>query len=388
MKKFLLIGLAATAILTGCSNDDTVEMAPQKAIGFETFVGKSTRAYNSNADLDKNTLTQFKVYGNYWKSSDTGNGTKVFDGTTVTGAVATENSWTYAGKQYWLSDANYWFSAIAPASSSSYTHSFASQTSAPGESTHIQRTISFDNSADGANAKEDLIFAYKDCEQGSAHQSDGGGERVAFTFKHLLSRIKITLKNKCGSVNELKITDLKMTGVQYGNADYVTTTDDTADTYGNWSPIGTASDLAFESPRMIYEAETVSTDNPNNVVVYFDSQSANEYDPIIDHRYIVPFTPANGQVTITFSAQAINIDDSEVVTPSTAKSFTATATIEGGFKQGYSYNFTADITLQNLDPDLQYPIEFTVTEVNGYTDKDIDLTLTTTNSGSDSGAGS
>lgn len=48
MKKLLFIGLAATAMLAGCSNDETVEMAQPAAIGFESFVDKSTRATESD----------------------------------------------------------------------------------------------------------------------------------------------------------------------------------------------------------------------------------------------------------------------------------------------------------------------------------------------------
>ena len=39
MKKIFLIGLAATAMLASCSNDETVEMAQNtKAIGFSSFL--------------------------------------------------------------------------------------------------------------------------------------------------------------------------------------------------------------------------------------------------------------------------------------------------------------------------------------------------------------
>ena len=44
MKKFLFLGIAATAMFASCTNDEMVEMNPQSAIGFETFVDKSTRA--------------------------------------------------------------------------------------------------------------------------------------------------------------------------------------------------------------------------------------------------------------------------------------------------------------------------------------------------------
>ena len=45
MKKLFMIGLAATAMLASCSNDETVEMAQSKAIGFSNaFVNNGTRS--------------------------------------------------------------------------------------------------------------------------------------------------------------------------------------------------------------------------------------------------------------------------------------------------------------------------------------------------------
>ena len=45
MKKLFMIGLAATAMLASCSNDETMEMAQQKAIGFSNaFVNNGTRS--------------------------------------------------------------------------------------------------------------------------------------------------------------------------------------------------------------------------------------------------------------------------------------------------------------------------------------------------------
>ena len=38
MKKFLFLSIAATAMLASCTKDEMVEVNPQNAIGFETFV--------------------------------------------------------------------------------------------------------------------------------------------------------------------------------------------------------------------------------------------------------------------------------------------------------------------------------------------------------------
>ena len=61
MKKLFMIGLAATAMLASCSNDETVEMAPSKAIGFSNaFVNNGTRSI-----VDPSFTT--KTFRKFWK---------------------------------------------------------------------------------------------------------------------------------------------------------------------------------------------------------------------------------------------------------------------------------------------------------------------------------
>ena len=68
-KSFLMLGLAVAA-MSSCTNDEVIDMnqSNQKAIGFESFVNKGTRA-----DIDDNNpLKEFYVFGFY------GEGTSVF----------------------------------------------------------------------------------------------------------------------------------------------------------------------------------------------------------------------------------------------------------------------------------------------------------------------
>lgn len=95
MKNLLFIGLAATAMLASCSNDETVEMAQQNAIAFDGFVNKSTRA-TANDDITLANLGSIEVYG--WRGD-----VQIFDKQAVT--VATDGKGTYSPLQYW--EANY-----------------------------------------------------------------------------------------------------------------------------------------------------------------------------------------------------------------------------------------------------------------------------------------
>ena len=78
MKKiFLMLGLAVAA-MSSCTNDEVIDLnqSNQKAIGFESFVNKGTRAI---ADVDKSSLKEFYVLGYYGSNSG------VFDNSIVLG---------------------------------------------------------------------------------------------------------------------------------------------------------------------------------------------------------------------------------------------------------------------------------------------------------------
>ena len=57
-KSFLMLGVAAMA-LASCTQNEVVEYADSRAIQFDAFVGKSTRAVT---ELKTDGLTQFNVF--------------------------------------------------------------------------------------------------------------------------------------------------------------------------------------------------------------------------------------------------------------------------------------------------------------------------------------
>lgn len=90
MKKLFIMGLAAMGLaLTACNSDETVEMAKGKAIGFSSFVDKSTRA----TDITLANLDSIEVYG--WRGDH-----QIFDKQKVT-INAESGEGTYSPIQYW-----------------------------------------------------------------------------------------------------------------------------------------------------------------------------------------------------------------------------------------------------------------------------------------------
>ena len=297
MKRFLFLGIAATAMLASCTNDETVEMNPQNAIGFETFVDKSTRA----TDILESTLSEFKVWA--------------YQGTTpiLTGEEVTkpESDWGYTNTQYWVKDQTYNFHAIAPVTcttNDSYTYNGTS--AAP--------SIQFTNGA----GQTDLIYAgvfdkkYTDVSK---------AEKVAFTFNHLLSRVRFNFTESFANdqitvaVSDLKISGATSEGTYNGSA---------------WT---------FES-------------TPATATYSFDGAHATAWttNAVSNHLY---FISTIQNFTISFTVTAYQADE-QFATKSHSVQITNQNMVAGS-----SYEYKLEFNADNVSEDSLYPIEFTVTEV-------------------------
>jgi hypothetical protein len=116
MKKTILLGLATTALLTGCSNDELTTLRSiddSNAIGFTSFVNKSTRATDlTNSNIGTN--NGFAVYG-YTDTGTDGAYEQIFDNESVTGSNSgSSGDYHYTNQQYWQAGYAYRFHAIAP----------------------------------------------------------------------------------------------------------------------------------------------------------------------------------------------------------------------------------------------------------------------------------
>ena len=102
-KKSLWILGAAVIALTGCTNNEVVDIPQSRAINFSNaFVNNTTRADVTNADFK-----QFWVYGDYQNESswvDVFNNVKVSCASVGSGAV-----WTPDETAYWQVDKTYNF---------------------------------------------------------------------------------------------------------------------------------------------------------------------------------------------------------------------------------------------------------------------------------------
>lgn len=308
MKKLFIIGLAAMGLaLTACNSDETVEMAKGKAIGFSSFVDKSTRA----TDVTIANLNSMEVYG--WRGDN-----QIFNAQQVT--VAKNGEGTYSPLQYWEAGYTYNFEAIAPKAGEKGVQFAAAKTGG---------TITFAN-----DAQTDLIYA-KATEKTMPEKINADPGKVNFTFKHQLARVKFTFKNTfpANAVAKISVKDVKITNA-YKN--------------GTITPAATGAKWNATDATLQVQFANLTEGGPTNLV-------ANTGVGGTDHMYLIP-TAKEESYTVTFT---VTLDQNGATTD-----YNHSVTIKTTQLSGNSYNYVAEINASNIDPnpDSQlYPIEFTAT---------------------------
>lgn len=325
MKKLFTI-LAVAATLVSCAKEDVVRENMGEAIGFDNaFVENSTRSVNDPSFDADNMFSDFAVFGFV-------EGAVLFDGTPVSKTIDNDDlssAWKYEGTQYWVAGALYNFNAVAPLTDGGWTKTAA---------TKDATTLSFTN-----NGTTDLLYAYATAE-GEAE----GNDPVAFTFRHTLSKVKLSFENAYNASNAtIKVRDVKITDA-YATGNVVLT-DATA-----WSAQDGKLELAFGNAVADGATSTDALAFAYNTTL----ESYNELfmipgeGPTLDgekHTY-----------TVTFYVDLI-------VGNTVVKTYNHTIKAEFAPEAGKSYDLKATINAENIDPaHAQEPIEFTVDTLPGW----------------------
>lgn len=336
-----MIGLTAAAMLASCSNDETVEMAQQKAIGFSNaFVNNGTRSVH-DPSFTTLTLKDFAVYG-FTQSGQIFNGEKV-SGTTSTG-------WSYDNVQYWVPGNTYTFGAIAPYSVAGNV----SNVKLPTGAAKVGMEVAFTNTdAD----QVDLLHA-------APAQITGVTPTyttpVSMTFNHQLSKVKFSFQNSVGVGYNVKVSNVKITDAF---KEGTLTVAATGNTWGGQ----TNKNLELNFGNVVADASTTEASFIANAATL---ESYNE-------KLMIPMD-ATATYTVTFTAELYKGGVLLGI-------YNHTVEIKNvEFKLGYCYNFKASLTHKNITgPDELNPIVFNVTGIENWnkTDVDKDLNVPTTQSG-------
>lgn len=319
MKK-ILFAAAALVAFAACTNDDVVSRLEGPAIAFDNaFVENSTRAAQ---DLSKDNLANFGVYGSVTKDSNVG---MIFRNTPVT---KNGDAYTYSPAQYWVDDATYNFVALAPHTNAKWNFNTSDAKSG---------FIAFDNEA--AAGEQDLLFASANRTTASITSAPAP---VAFTFNHMLSRVKFSFTNGfvADSNIELKVTDVKIVNAhKTGELQVVD---------------GVVAQDWFVADNAVAEYTFVREFGNLDVAKLAEGGNGET-----DHYYLIP---ANAEYTVTFDVEIFQAGVS-------LKKTTRQAVVSLDMAKGYSYNVKATLNDKNASADGElYPIEFTVDAVEDWAD--------------------
>ncbi len=344
MKKTLLLVAAAVA-LVACSNEETVRQSAREAIGFDNaFVENSTRSVNDPSWSNTNLFGGFAVYG-YVENAP------LFDNVQVSGSDL-DGEWTYTNTQYWIAGAKYNFAAVAPyANGAEGVFSVA----ANGDDYVGTTVLPFTNT--GIN---DVLYAQNAQVVGAAN----GNATVAFTFRHILSKVKFSFENGYNaSTATIKVYDVKIENA-YKTATATLGVNSTA--WANQNDDTLALEFGNASDA---EATTDAKESAEVAYAYGATYES------LNERFLIPGTApsvtydvkdAEGNTTQeTANAYKVTFKVDLLVNNTLVKTYNHTAYAKFAPEAGNAYDIKTVINAENIDPEnKQEPIEFTVTAID------------------------
>lgn len=321
MKKNYFILAAAATLFAACAETDVLvdlsekENAP-KAIGFETFANKTTRAELSDA-----TLANFQVWG--YKAPTANpmvwtNQTAVFNNVTVS---KSSGVWSYTDKKYWDKMSTYNFYAVAPGGDAVKSKYSIVPTTG-------MITINNVVSAKSTESMDYLID--RNGNTGVNGNYTTTHDDVSFEFNHIMSKVSFQLQSTIDQ--EITVTSLTMTGWNNNEGIFtqkLTSTPDATNNIEEWSI-------------------TAST-NGNITLVSSELPLSEDPTPLTDSYIMVPQTIAANTLTFTINYKIGN----ELFTGHVGKL---------AAEQTWGTDTHTTYTI-SVGPDV---IDFTVSTVNGW----------------------
>lgn len=248
MKKNLFLLATAVLAMTGCVKSHVVEVADSKEIGFDSYVGKHTRATVING---RSELERFYVYGNIndgTPTEDFFNGTEVY----WSGTNSQDGHYEYNNgvSQQWESNKTYYFAAV---SNGNAVYDPSKEGYVPADVVKLSYT--FDGTGVNQLTIDDYTVTDKDlivdiADPISTGASMTGRETVTFDFKHLLTRVRFIINNgDAVSANSvIAVENLKFSGVKTGDCTYKLNAP-----AGEWQwPLGPSGEYQY-TPADVYQ---------------------------------------------------------------------------------------------------------------------------------------
>ena len=319
MKKSLMMLGAAAMVLASCTQNEVMEVAESRAIGFDAFVNNTTKA-----DIVDAQFAKFWVFGAYEKETSTW--TPFYTNDVV---EKKQLVWTAAKTAYWTAQKSHKFAAYANGISQlAEGVSFEAATGANG-------TLKFTDYPVGDN---DLVAAVA-----TAMTWDGSSEpsKVDFTFKHLLSKVKFTFTTDAANDYVMKIEKLKIVAK------------------GGVSPtIKAGCDFAGAIDNLTWTA----SQNGTGEYTYATIDDCAGGTTNSAEKYVIP---QNNDLTVSFKVTFTDKGGTEIASKEGITGDLA-ITAEDAWKAGYVYNYQVKINPEDVNDQLK-KIEFNQITVDPWT---------------------
>lgn len=311
-KSFLMLGVAAMA-LASCTNEEVLNVAESRAIGFDAFVGKPTKA-----EITKDNLGTFQVYGGYVTTgTETTNLTNVWENATVTKG----ETWKADGDpKYWAAGMTYQFAAYAPKA-----------VGTPDVNTD-KKNLDWTGIKADAETQNDFIYATDVKTTDDPLEASPGN--IAFTFEHQLAMIKVTFNSEFAAEYKVTISDLDIYGMN-STADFTGSTK-------KWNNHGSS----------IMQGSGFKT------IIAADAKGQT---PATSDKFIV-IPQTSGAMHVDFTATVFDKNNTEFA------SHKFTGTVTPTWANGNVYNYNVDIAPDGFTgEDDIFEIEFDAPKVNPWT---------------------
>lgn len=313
MKK-IFIAMMAVAAFAACSTEEQIAAPQGDAIAFgDAFVDNATKAIDgtfANNGTGVNELTQFDVYGIVENANGAVANIFCAEPVSKSGSV-----WTYDPNktQYWVAGNSYSFAAVKNGVVAVDDYD-------------MPATIAYD-----VTTQDDVLYA----EVNNVNYA-GNVQPVKFTFNHLLSKVKFTVKNQMqyGNGNSYKVEKVRIVNA----AKTATYTVD-----GTWGAHAGAHELNFG------DIVTVGASQPEEALKMLqDGVGESNYE-----RLLIPQVGASLSIKVDvkyYIADKAN-PGTDVLNDSYTKEVVANLTLEAG----KAYNFI--LTLGNPGEPITFAVE-------------------------------
>lgn len=325
MKKSFLFLAVCAAALTACTSEEVIEEGVQSnAIGFQQIVNKPSRGLDA-----ENPLTAFYVFGYYTQEGFSADPVTIFSGDKVT--KTGDATWGYDNARYWVPGATYKFFAYSCENNNGpLNEEAANGTASMTHDANGYPTVKIADYICNNDHQHDLVFAKNDAGIVGKEESNA---KVALTFSHLLTKLKVKFVSKFPNDYKLNISNVQISNI-YTKATYSLA-------YSATTPSGNATWTTSEDAEYVLNVKDGSNMVASaEIPAVGDTPKVDAVNAETAEAYVLPHKYTQTAVQVSFKVDFVNGDNVMM-----SRVFTGSWTPD--WQAGYSYLYTINVTGEN-----------------------------------------